>query len=94
MKKRGDRIEVQINHVIVKQENEVAALDKKLNTGWAEQDKIRKREQHQLLQKFLNISNQLHINQGLETSKLNKVLKVKNFATTIVGKQEGSMRSN
>jgi len=44
LKKRGDRIEIQINHVIVKQENEVNALDKKLNTGWAEQDKIRKRD--------------------------------------------------
>ena len=62
LKQRGDRIEIQINHLITKQENEVAALDKKLNQGWAEQDKIRKKEQHQLLQKFLNISNQLHIN--------------------------------
>ena len=36
LQQRGDRIEIQINHVIVKQENEVNALDKKLNTGWAE----------------------------------------------------------
>ena len=31
LKQRGDRIEIQINHLITKQENEVAALDKKLN---------------------------------------------------------------
>ena len=36
LKQRGDRIEIQINHLITKQENEVAALDKKLNQGWAE----------------------------------------------------------
>lgn len=57
LKERGSRIEVQINHVIAKQENEVHALDKKLNNGWAEQDKLRKRHQAQLLQKFLNIQN-------------------------------------
>ena len=44
LKQRGDRIEIQINHLITKQENEVNALDKKLNTGWAEHDKVRKRE--------------------------------------------------
>ena len=43
MKQRGDKIEIQINHVLAKQDNEVNALDKKLNTGWAEQDKVRKR---------------------------------------------------
>ena len=41
LKTRGDSIEIQINHVIVKHENEVSSLDQNLNQGWAEQDKIR-----------------------------------------------------
>ena len=44
LKTRGDRIEIQTNHLITKQEYEVNALDKKLNTGWAEHDKERKKE--------------------------------------------------
>ena len=39
----------------MKQEYEVSALDKKLNTGWSKLDQIRKQEQQSLLQRFLNI---------------------------------------
>ena len=92
-KVRAEKIEVQINHICSKHELEVAVLDKKLNTVLMEVDKVRKREQAALLQKFLNIQNQLHINQRLETAKLSKVLKVKNYASTIVGKMDGSMKS-
>ena len=41
-KKRGDQIELQTHYLIKKQENEVAALDKKLNAGWGKHDKDRK----------------------------------------------------
>ena len=92
-KVRAEKIEVQINHICSKHELEVGVLDKKLNTVLMEVDKVRKREQAALLQKFLNIQNQLHINQRLETAKLSKVLKVKNYASTIVGKMDGSMKS-
>lgn len=90
--KRGNSIEVEINHLITKHENEVNALHKKLNQGWEEQDRIRKRQQEQLLQKFVNMANTLNVNQNLESAKLGRVLKTKNFATTIVGKQNGAMR--
>ena len=93
LKVRAEKIEVQINHICSKHELEVGVLDKKLNTVLMEVDKVRKREQAALLQKFLNIQNQLHINQRLETAKLSKVLKVKNYASTIVGKMDGSMKS-
>mmetsp|Transcript_35234 Transcript_35234/g.26279 ORF Transcript_35234/g.26279 Transcript_35234/m.26279 type:complete len:85 (+) Transcript_35234:662-916(+) len=69
------------------------ALLKKVETGLKEQDKVRKREQEKLLQKFLNVNNELELQQRLETSKLTKQLQVKNYASTIVGKREGSMKS-
>jgi len=62
LKVRAEKIEVQINHICSKHELEVGVLDKKLNTVLMEVDKVRKREQAALLQKFLNIQNQLHIN--------------------------------
>ena len=33
---RGNSIEIEINHLITKHENEVNALHKKLTTGWEE----------------------------------------------------------
>ena len=57
MQQRGNSIEIEINHLIVKHENEVNALHKKLNTGWEEQDRIRKKQQEKLLQKFVNMQN-------------------------------------
>ena len=57
MKVRAEKIEVQINHISSKHELEVLVLDKKLNTVLMEVDKVRKREQSALLQKFLNIQN-------------------------------------
>ena len=57
MKVRAEKIEVQINHICSKHELEVLVLDKKLNTVLMEVDKVRKREQAALLQKFLNIQN-------------------------------------
>ena len=92
-KVRNEKIEVQLNHICSKHEQEVLVLDKKLNTSLMEVDKVRKRDQAALLQKFLNIQNQLHINQRLEKTKLHKVLKVKNYASTIVGKMDGCMKS-
>ena len=92
LEQRGNSIEIEINHLITKHENEVAALHKKLTTGWEEQDRYRKKQQEKLLQKFVNMSNTLHDNQRIEVAKLDHVLVTKNFATTIVGKNKGAMR--
>ena len=61
-------------------------MDQKLNAIIDEHENIRKAELQKLLIKFQNINNQLRINQRLEVSKLENVLKIKNFASTIVGK--------
>jgi hypothetical protein len=39
-----------------------------------------------MLQRFLNAKNELSLEQQLEESKLNSQLKIKNYASTIVGK--------
>ena len=62
LRSRGNSIEIEINHLITKHENEVNALHKKLTTGWEEQDRARKRQQTELLQKFVNMNNTLHVN--------------------------------
>lgn len=49
LERRGNSIEVEINHLISKHENEVNALHMKLTAGWEEQDRIRRRQQEQLL---------------------------------------------
>jgi hypothetical protein len=54
-KARAEKIEVQMNHMLVKQEGEVGALDKKLDLLIREQDSIRKKEQQAMLNKFINI---------------------------------------
>jgi hypothetical protein len=46
-----------------------------------------------MLQRFLNAKNELNLNQQLEVSKLKNQLKIKNYASTIVGKIEGSLKS-
>ena len=69
-----------------KHEVEVGIMDQKLNAIIDEHENIRKAELQKLLIKFQNINNQLRINQRLEVSKLENVLKIKNFASTIVGK--------
>ena len=43
-KARADKIEIQLNHMMSKQESEVGALDKKLDVIIREQDNIRKKE--------------------------------------------------
>ena len=42
--RRGSSIEVEINHLITKHENEVNALHMKLTSGWEEQDRIRRKQ--------------------------------------------------
>ena len=54
-KARAEKIEVQLNHMLAKQEGEVGALDKKLDLLIREQDSIRKKEQQTMLNKFINI---------------------------------------
>ena len=58
-----------------------------------EKDKIRKVQQQELLQRFLNGKNEQSLNHKLEISKLNNSLKIKGYATTIVGKHEGSFKT-
>ena len=43
-----------------------------------------------MLQKFINLKHELGNRQGVEGSKLKSQLKVKRYATTIVGKIEGA----
>jgi hypothetical protein len=46
-----------------------------------------------MLQRFLNAKNELLLEQQLEESKINNSLKIKNYASTIVGKMEGTLKS-
>ena len=59
-----------MTHFNSKQAQEREVLVKKIETFLKEQDKLRKKEQEQLLQKFLNVNNELMLQQRLEGSKL------------------------
>ena len=61
---------------------------------YKEQDKIRKQEQTEMLQKFINLKAELNQRQKVEQAKLDKTLQIKSFASTIVGKIDGSMKAN
>ena len=69
------------------------ALFKKIEGSGKEQEKARRLAQQQLLQRFLNAKNFQKQEQMLESSKLLNQLKIKNYASTIVGKLEGSLKS-
>lgn len=47
-----------------------------------------------MLQKFINLKAELTQRQRVEKSKLDKSLKIKSFASTIVGKLDGSMKTS
>lgn len=53
---------------------ELEALVKKCDTLLLELDKVRKVEQANLLQKFMNQRNELSLNQSLETAKFKNTL--------------------
>jgi hypothetical protein len=90
---RDEKIRTQLSHMTHKHSLEREATLKKINTLHREQDKLRRAHQTKMLQKFLNIKSELEQQQRLENSKLNKSLQIKNYAGTIVGKNEGSMKS-
>ncbi len=69
------------------------AVAKKIETRIAEHDTVRKKDQQMLLQKYLNSKNELKLNQSVTQSKLSKSIQTKNYAQTIVGKLEGTLRS-
>ena len=54
-KARQDKINAQLHNLFLKQEQEEAVLDEKLNLLIREQDKIRKKEQEDMLKKFTNL---------------------------------------
>ena len=70
------------------------ALEIKLDRIYKEHDKVRKQQQTEMLQKFINLKTELHNRQKVEESKLKNTLKIKSYASTIVGKVEGSLNSN
>ena len=61
---------------------------------YKEHDSQRKAEQAELLQKFINLKTELVQRQKVEQSKLQKTLQIKSFASNIVGKIDGSMKSD
>ena len=92
-KQREDKILTQLSHMQCKHQLERDALFKKIEGSGKEQEKARRLAQQQLLQRFLNAKNFQKQEQMLESSKLLNQLKIKNYASTIVGKLEGSLKS-
>ena len=92
LKRRNDTIEIELDHLRKQHDNEITALHKRLTSGWDDQDRLRKRQQSKLFQKFTNNGNSMHVNQRRELANLNHLLNTKNYATTIVGKNRGAMR--
>ncbi|CDW85760.1 UNKNOWN [Stylonychia lemnae] len=90
---REEKIRTQLAHMEHKHSLEREALRKKIDTQLKEKDKIRKVQQQELLQRFLNGKNEQSLMQKLETSKLNNSLKIKGYASTIVGKHDGSFKT-
>eukprot|EP00347_Sterkiella_histriomuscorum_P007317 403349412 len=90
---RSEKISTQLAHMEHKHSLEQEALLKKINTQLKEKDKIRKVQQQEMLQRFLNGKNEQNLMQKLELSKLNNQLKIKGYASTIVGKYTGSFQS-
>ena len=90
---RAVKIRVQMQHMIEKNKNEMEVLVKKINTIQKEQDKERVRQQQIILQRCLNQKNELILQQRLEKSKLSHTLTTKNYASTIVGKLDGALKS-
>lgn len=93
LEQRAVKIRIQMQHMIEKNKNEMEVLVKKINAYQKDQDKERVRQQQVLLQRCLNQKNELIQQQRLEKSKLAHTLTTKNYASTIVGKLDGALRS-
>lgn len=88
--KRTEKINCQLQNLFCKQEQERQVLQDKLDHLLREQDKIRKREQTHMLNKFCNLQAQLDVNQRVEMARMNHDMRVKNFAAGVVGKLDGA----
>lgn len=94
MKERNDKILTKLTHMKNIQIQEMKALEIKLDRIYKEHDVIRKQQQGEIIQKFINLKSNLTQRQRVEESKLNNNLKIKSFASQIVGKIDGSLKSN
>ena len=93
MKERQEKIVTQLRHMQKKQQQEMHAIEIKLDRVYKEHDSQRKQEQSEILQKFINLKSELKQRQKVEQAKLEKTLQIKSFASTIVGKVDGSMKA-
>lgn len=84
LKARHEKILVQLSHLKKKQDQELNALEIKLDRIYKESDSQRKQEQAEMLQKFINLKAELAQRQLVEQSKLEHALKIKNAASVIV----------
>mmetsp|Transcript_2876 Transcript_2876/g.4903 ORF Transcript_2876/g.4903 Transcript_2876/m.4903 type:complete len:205 (-) Transcript_2876:41-655(-) len=74
-----EKIATQLVHLQQKHVQEMKALEIKLDRVYKETENLRKQEQAELLQKFINLKSKLQLRQKLEISKLAKTFQTKNL---------------